>query len=71
MKFRLVCWDTTSDNKYDAEKRYEYLGNALSIWNLWFMLVRQLQKQHVEVYNLNGLRQEPEKGLTGLGDYNV
>lgn len=71
MRFRLVCWDTTSEHEYDAKYRYEYLGDALSIWSLWFMMTKQLQKQHVKVYSLDGIKQEPEKGMQGLKDYNV
>ena len=71
MKFRLVLWDTPSEFKYDAERRFEYLGDALAIWSLWFMLTKQLQKIHVEVYSLDGVRQYPENGLSGLVDYNL
>ena len=71
MKFRLVCYDTEDEIKYCADKRYEYLGNKEDIWQLWFMLTSQLNKFHVEIYSLDGLRQEPEKGINGLSDYNV
>lgn len=63
--FRLVLYDTDNENKFEAVGRYEYLGNRESIFNLWFYL-QMLEKKHVEIYNMNGVLQNPEKGLCGL-----
>jgi hypothetical protein len=68
MQFRLVFYNTKSENKYDAEYRYEYFGNRESIWYLWFTLK---DSGHVEVFSLDGRKQEPEKGISGLVGYNI
>lgn len=54
-----------------TESRYEYLGDRDAIWHLWFMLARTLDKKHVEVFALDGSKQSPEFGLSGMSDYNV
>lgn len=71
MRFRLVVYETSESNKFMAEERHEYLGDRNAIWKLWFMLVKQLNKRHVEVYSLDGTRQKPENGLAGMTDYSV
>lgn len=70
MRFRLVMHDTKKDNKYDAERRYEFLGNREAIWFLWFTLKEQGAK-HVEVFNLAGNKQSPQDGIHGLFDYSA
>lgn len=70
MRFRLVFHDTQEDNKYAADRCHEYFGSREAIWNLWFMLAKTLKKKHVEVFALDGAKQEPEKGFHGLVDYN-
>lgn len=65
MEFRLLWHKTGSDDKYMAEHRFEYLGGRESIWNLWCFLCNQGQK-HVEIYNLDGLKQQPHLGIGGL-----
>lgn len=73
MRFRLVWYDTHYDDKFlcENEHRFEYFGSALAIHHLWFVLTRMGNK-HVEVYSLDGRRQEPEKGLRGgMIDYGV
>lgn len=71
MLFRLVLRDTEDDDKYLAIDRYEFLGNRDSIWFLWFNLTKILKKKHVEVFNLEGLKVEPEKGSAGLYGYSL
>ena len=69
--FRLTWYRTESENKYDAETRCEYIGDRDSIWSLWATLTKQLDYKHVEVFSLDGTRQEPELGRYGLTGYNV
>lgn len=69
MRFRLVLYETDSENKHDAERRYEFMSDKQGIWWLWFNL--KMKCKHVEIYSLNGELQHPEKGLQGLIDYNV
>jgi hypothetical protein len=71
MRFRLVLHDTQSDNKYDATSRHEYLGDRDATWHLWYTLAKVLGKKHVEVFNLDGTKLDPEKGLHLMTDYNV
>ena len=72
MRFRLVFYDTTDQNKYASDRRHEYLGDRDAIWSLWFLLNNQLKKPHVEVFSLDGTRQHPELGcLEGMTDYNL
>jgi hypothetical protein len=73
MRFRLTFYKTLSDNKFDSDNRFEYLGDAESIWNLWFLLTKTLNYKHVEVFSLDGVKQKPENGGPGLGlqDYNL
>ncbi len=73
MRFRLVMHDTDDENKYDAEsdKRCEYLGKKEDIWSLWYLLTQVLKKKHVEVFHINGIKQHPEFGMSGMGDYQL
>lgn len=68
MQFRLTFYKTTSKNKYDSETRHEYFGNRESIWYLWFILK---DEGHVEVFSLDGRKQEPEKGISGMIGYTI
>lgn len=69
--FRLTFYDTTKDNKYEATDRHEYLGNKESVFKLWYLLTKVLGKKHVEIFSLDGQKQNPESGLLGLTDYNL
>lgn len=73
MKFRLVWYYTDSDNKYDSNDRFEIFGDRDSIWRMWYVLTRELTRnnKHVEVYSLDGTKQEPEKGICGMIGYNL
>lgn len=71
MRFRLVFHDTNEENKYAANDRHEYLGDREAIWHLWFLLTRTLGKKHIEIFSLDGTKQQPEVGLHGMCDYNV
>ena len=71
MRFRLVVYDTDSDNKYDAIKRYEYFADKEPIFYLWFQFVKVQKKRHVDVFSLDGTKQNPEYGISDLVDYNV
>lgn len=71
MRFRLVFYDTDEPNKYEADARFEYFGDINAIWKLWFTLTKHLNEKHVEVFNLEGQKCAPEKGLAGMIDYNV
>lgn len=68
MLFRLLLYNTEEDDKYlaDTEDRYEFLGNLRSIWFLWHTFKVQQKKKHVEVFNLDGVKQQPEKGYAGM-----
>lgn len=69
MRFRLVYYDTTDENKYAADRVHEYIGDREAIWRAWYMLARELKRPHVEVYSINGARQDPAKGIDGMQDY--
>jgi len=73
MRFRLVIYDTQSDNKFDAVRRYEILGDRDAIWFIWFTLTQGLmgtkKQKHVEVFHINGTRLHPEKGIANMEDY--
>ncbi len=73
MRFRLTWYDTQSDCKYDAEgeHRHEYLGSSRAIWSLWFLLVKKFGHKHVEVFSIDGTKQEPEKGHVGMIGYGL
>lgn len=71
MRFRLVIYDTTEDNKYAAERRHEFLGDKDAIWFLWYTFSKIEGKKHIEVFNLAGDKQHPENGSNGMVDYNV
>lgn len=68
MLFRLALYDTKEDDKYlaDTEDRYEFLGDLRSIWFLWHTFKVQQKKKHVEVFSLDGTKQQPEKGHDGM-----
>lgn len=69
--FRLVWFDTNSDNRFDAERRYEFFGEKQSIWTLWFLLTNDKKAKHVRVYSLDGVLQKPEFGINGLVGHNI
>lgn len=71
MRFRLVIHDTKEDNKYEADRRYEFFGDKEAIWFLWYTFVKREGKRHVEVFDLAGDKQRPEVGIHGMSDYNV
>lgn len=71
MRFRLVFYDTNDENKYATESRHEYLGDRDAIWYLWFLLTRTLGKKHIEVFALDGTKQNPDIGLHGMSDYGL
>ena len=68
--FRVVFYDTREYNKYESQDRHEYLCDLEAAWRLWFALTEQGYR-HVEIFNMLGMKQEPEKGLHGLTGYNV
>ena len=64
--FRVEFYDTKSDNKYDGDL-HEYLcDNRNAAWHLWYNLKLYANAKHVDVYNLHGIKQEPEKGVNYL-----
>ena len=71
MQFRLVIYRTKEENKYYADDRHEYLGDRDAIWYLWYAFTKELGYKHVEVYSLDGTKQHPEKGISGLTGYNL
>lgn len=71
MLARLVWYDTTRDNKYAADYRHEYIGDMDDIFRLYLLFTDTLKHRHVEVYGLDGTRQEPERGRSGMSGYNV
>ena len=72
MKFRIVWYNTDSDDKFDysEDNKFEFFGNAKAMLRLWFILTKKMNAKHVEVYNLEGDKCEPEKGIHGMFDYN-
>jgi len=71
MRFRLVIHDTDAFNRFDATRRYEYLGDREAIWFLWYTFTKIEGKRHVDVFDLAGQKQRPEEGIAGLTDYIV
>lgn len=71
MQFRLVLYRTREDNKYQAEDKYEYLGNRDEIWYLWYVFAKEMKYPHVEVFALNGIKQKPEEGYNGVKYYSL
>ena len=71
MQFRLVLYKTKEDNKYSAKDMYEYLSNRDEIYYLWYVFSKEMKYPHVEVYALNGIKQEPEDGINGLHYYSL
>jgi hypothetical protein len=70
--FRLVLYRTNDDNKYVSSERHEYFGNQADIWDLWFLLHKDLKFKHVEVFSTDGRKLKPELGLfEGMADYNI
>lgn len=71
MKFRLVHYETSSENKFDADQRFEFFGNKNDIFNLWWLFTYTLHFKHVEVFNLAGDKCNPREGIAGMIDYNI
>ncbi|MDO9179122.1 MAG: hypothetical protein Q7U16_12525 [Agitococcus sp.] len=71
MLFRLVHYETKSDDKFDAQNRYEYLADKDAIWTLWYTFTEQLKYKHVEVFSLDGTKQDPGNGSRGMVGYNL
>lgn len=72
MKYRLVHYDTQEDDKHAADDVHEYWCTEESdAWHLWWTLVRVAGQRHVEVYNMLGQRQNPEKGVHALRSHSV
>lgn len=65
--FQLICYMTHAEDKYEAgtECRIFLIGDRRSIWNTWFLLKESGQK-HLEILDMAGIRQAPEKGINGL-----
>jgi len=63
MRFRLTWFDTDNEDKWTADNRYEYLGNAQSIFRLWFTLTHELHAKHIDVFMLDGSRCDLRKGI--------
>jgi hypothetical protein len=78
--FRLTYGQGQPDTRSivdSAEEKFEILGSADAIWNLWFHLT-QLQKlqsaghhpspcpRFLEIRDLNGTLQDPLRGIYGL-----
>lgn len=64
--FRIVWYETAAENKYEADRRHEFLGGREAIFTLWYTLTSRLGQRHVEVYSIDGRMQKPENGLSGL-----
>ena len=71
MRFRLVLYRTKEDNKLYADNRHEYFGDKAAIWYLWYAFTKELGYKHVEVFSLDGIKQEPEKGIAGMIEYSI
>jgi hypothetical protein len=67
----------TTPTIVQTSERFEVLGSAEAIWNLWFHLT-QLQRLQtaglhpsacplfLEIRNLHGTLQDPQQGIAGL-----
>lgn len=66
--FRVVWFDTQDDNKWstDTEHIFECIADRNSAWKLWFTLSKKLEAKHVAVFNMDGVKCEPEKGLSEM-----
>lgn len=69
--FRLVWYKTKSDNKFDSDFRCEYLGSRDAIFSLWITLHKELNYPHVEIFDLTGIKQDPNSGLAGVVGFNI
>ena len=69
--FRVVWYKTKDSNKFHADDRHEYLTDREGAFTLWYYLNKELGYPHVEVYSLDGVKQEPTKGINGLSGYSV
>ncbi|MDD5151758.1 MAG: hypothetical protein PHC28_14985 [Flavobacterium sp.] len=53
--------------QYDQVKylgdRYEYIGDLKSTWKLWYELTVNCEYRFVEVFTLEGIKCDPEKGI--------
>jgi hypothetical protein len=66
--FRLVWYNTKSENKFDvisSDQIHEYLGNVHSIFSLYY-LIKDAGFTHVEVYNFRGNLMDMTKGVPYL-----
>jgi hypothetical protein len=71
MRFRLAVYHTSSANKFDASRSFEYFGDSEAIWALWFHFAREMGLTHVEVYSLDGRKLNPEAGVSAMVDYQL
>ena len=71
MRFRLVVYMTDADNKFEASRAHEYLGDEQAIYHLWYTFSKICKHKHVEIYNLMGVRLDPEIGISCMVDYSV
>lgn len=60
--YRLVL----NESRNPMQSKYEYLGEKMDIWHLWYTLTKTLDKPNIEIFDLCGVKQEPEIGIKGL-----
>lgn len=50
MKFRLVIYNTTQNEKYeaDSENRFEIFGDKKSIWYMWHFLTDKNESKRIK-----------------------
>lgn len=66
MQFRLVIYRTREANKYLAHEIHEFLGSREAIQRLWHELHQVIGWPHVEVYDISGMRQQPQNGVDAM-----
>ena len=73
--FRLVWIRTQETDRYTdmsmGKINFEYLGCRESIYALWSELKFKMNWPHVDIYNMDGIKQQPEKGINGLNINNA
>lgn len=63
--FQLVFRPTREADKFCADDAHFIMGDRDSIHRIWWELHKVAGWPHVEVFNMAGEKQEPEKGFSG------
>lgn len=66
LMFQLVFRPTKSENKFDTNEAHFLMGDRESVFRMWWELHKVAGWPHVEIQDMDGNKQQPEKGLSGL-----